>query len=552
MRPSVAFVGAGPTTLYGLAALLARAANGFEVTVFEDQPTAGLGTPYRPGWNDPAMLCNIASFEIPPLAETLLSWLQRQPLDALASMGVGPGELNERAFVPRVALGQYFSDQFALLVEAAEARGVRVDIRTRTRVIDVAKVDEGILLTVAQRKGFLDRMLFDHAVLATGHQWPSEQEVRPGYFLSPWPASALANLPATQVGIRGSSLTAIDAAVAVAGGHGVFVRDETGLSYRPNADARGFAITMMSRKGLLPEADFFFPLPNEPLTICTPEAINRLIEEDGDLLEGTFDLFRREMMLIDPGYCQETGLPQATLEAFYERYFAARAASDPFEWAQANLLEAQRNHAARVTVPWRYAILRMHEIVSVIVPHLNAASFDRFNRYFKPIFVDDYGAVPHESIERMLALHRAGKLEVLALGDDYRVDTNRPEGGVLLHLGDVLRHFPVFIEATGQRPLSAIQFPFLSLLEQGIVRDEPNPDGGPTRGIAIDEAFRPIVGGAPLEGLYCLGIPFLLGRHPFVQGVTSSYEMGEIVGDALAQAVEARPEALRSNPSEAA
>ena len=37
---------------------------------------------------------------------------------------------------------------------------------------------------------------------------------------------------------------------------------------------------------------------------------------------------------------------------------------------------------------------------------------------------------------------------------------------------DPLGHPQRPIEATGQRALSAIQFPFLSLLEQGIVRDE--------------------------------------------------------------------------------
>src|SRR5690606_5298777 len=149
-----------------------------------------------------------------------------------------------------------------------------------------------------------------------------------------------------------------------------------------------------------------------------------------------------------------------------------RAAVDPFAWAQINLEEARANHEARITVPWRDAILRMHEVVAVIAPHLNARQFERFSRALKPIFVDTYGAVPHESIERMLALHRAGRLDILTLGDHYQIDSRRPEGGAVLSLNGEHRHFPIFIEATGQRPLAAIQFPFLSLLEQGIVRDE--------------------------------------------------------------------------------
>lgn len=61
MTRSIAFVGAGPTTIYALCAFLNEAVRPAAVTIFEEQPRAGLGTPYRLGWNDPAMLSNIAS-----------------------------------------------------------------------------------------------------------------------------------------------------------------------------------------------------------------------------------------------------------------------------------------------------------------------------------------------------------------------------------------------------------------------------------------------------------------------------------------------------------
>lgn len=543
MTASIAFVGAGPTTLYTLNALLSRGVREVSITVFEEQETAGLGAPYRPGWNDPAMLSNIASIEIPPVAETLLSWLKSQSPADLRGLGVDPGELGDRAFVPRVVLGRYFQEQFRVLVLKAGANGVEIDLRTRCRVVDAENTAEGMVLSVAPKGGggvFKSR--FDHVVLATGHQWPSQQEVRPGYFLSPWPATSLAAIPAVDVGIRGSSLTAIDAAVALAGNHGAFVRRDEILVYEPASGTDAFVMTMMSRKGLLPEADFYFPLPHAPLEICTPEAIECLLNgSPTDLLDAVFDLFRREVTAIDPDYADRTRLAGATLEDFGEAYFAERADIDPFDWAEANLAEARANHAARITVPWRDAILRMHEVVAIIVPHLDGTQFQRFSTAFKPVFVDAYGAVPHESIERMLALHRAGKLEILALGDDYRIDTHRPGGGVLLCKGADRRQFPVFIEATGQRPLGAIQFPFLTLLEQGIVRDEISADAPDvSRGIVIDDVFHPIADSVPRDRLFCLSLPFIMGRHPFVQGITSSHEMGEIVGEQLALAVKAK------------
>jgi uncharacterized NAD(P)/FAD-binding protein YdhS len=549
MTPSIAFVGAGPTTLYALNALLTRGVQNARITVFEAKAHAGSGSPYTAGWNDPAMLSNIASIEIPPVAETLIQWLVSQPDSELEAMGVNPVEVDERTFVPRVVLGRYFESQFDALSQRVRASGNTLDVRVGCRVVDAANKPSGMALTwVSPSHGGTATQIFDHVVLATGHQWPSQQQVRPGYFLSPWPAATLATVPATEIGIRGSSLTAIDTAVALAGNHGQFMRSEDGLIYQPGADTEGFHMTMMSRKGLLPEADFYFPLPHARLAICTPEAIEALLDQRRDsLLDEVFDLFRCELMNLDPDYARDTGLAEATLEQFGAAYFAKRAASDPFAWAAANLQEARANHAAKVTVVWRDAILRMHEVVAVIVPHLDQSEFERFNRVFKPVFVDVYAGVPHESIERILALHKAGKLDVIALGDGHSVDTRCREGGVHVAVGDQSTHYPVFIEATGQRALPGIQFPFLSLLEQGIVRDQAANDPDAVRGIAVDDVFRPVAEAVPADRLYCLSLPFLMGRHPFVQGITSSHEIGEIVGRRLALVLEARtvvPDAL--------
>jgi uncharacterized NAD(P)/FAD-binding protein YdhS len=377
--------------------------------------------------------------------------------------------------------------------------------------------------------------------MATGHQWPAEPEVRPGYFLSPWPASALAEIPPTRIGIRGSSLSAIDAAVALAVAHGDFIpKGETGLVYSPAPATGDFHMTMLSRKGLLPEADFFHPVPYEPLSICTQEAIEALVDAEGEgLLDQAFDLFKQELAAADPDYARDTDLERLKLEDFCTSYFAARLEADPFVWTERTLREARQNYKSRHTVPWRYAILRMHEVIELLVPHLGQADFKRFAKYFKPVFVDDYATVPHQSIERILALHQAGKLDVMAVGTAYRIDTHQPESGAVLHLDESRIHFPVFIEATGQRPLPAEEFPFPSLREQGIIRDAPMPDSrGFSRGIAIDDRFHPLSDQIAEDQLFCLSLPFLLGRHPFIQGIPSSHEMGLVVGQRLAVAIE--------------
>ena len=327
--------------------------------------------------------------------------------------------------------------------------------------------------------------------------------------------------------------------MALAVAHGTFIEtDGDGIDYRIHPGAEPLRIMMMSRKGLLPEADFYHPVPYEPLAICTPQAIEQLIDEHCEqLLDRSYALFKAELAHADPNYAAQVGLADLALEDFADRYFAERVATENFIWAERNLAEARANYAGEVTVPWRYAILRMHEVLALIVPHLDEDALDRFNRFLKPIFVDEYATVPHLSIERLLALHRAGHLDVIALGTTHQIDTHGKDPGAIVTIDGVRRHFPAFIDATGQRPLAADAFPFPSLLEQGVVRDTAEDDNPGTKGIAVDERFHPVTDHPAGDRLFCLSIPFILERHPFIQGITSSHEMGEIVGAQLALTV---------------
>ena len=547
--PSIAIIGSGPTAIYTLKYLLALS-QPLAITVFESQKEAGKGTPYHQDWNDKQMLSNIASIELPPVTETLVEWLQALPEHDLAMMGLTPEEIDERTFYPRVVLGEYFKTQLRKLTRHVEKKNGSLAVKTTHKVVDVVIENEGITLVV-QPQSISEplRERFDYVVMATGHVWPTETEIRPGYFLSPWPAAALRTIKNGTVGIRGTSLSGIDAAVALSVARGSFKRDAAGvLEYLPEPGTEAFKMTMLSRKGLLPEADFYYPLPYEPLQICTLNAIHALIANRprSVLLDAVFALFKQELAAADPSYSQKLNLHALTLEAFSHAYFAEREAQDTFVWAEQNLAEAKKNQAKHITVGWRYAILRMHEVIKCIVPKLLAEDHKRFCHYFKPIFVDDYATVPHESIERLIALHRAKKLDVLRAGDDYTLDTETVERGAHLMIGDTAYDFDAFIEAMGQRALSVHDFPFPSLWKQGIVhnataphfvytplgqRVKKNVDIG---GIDLDEAFHPVSDSPFTNQLYCLSLPFMLSQFPFSQGITSSHEMGQAVAGDMA------------------
>jgi uncharacterized NAD(P)/FAD-binding protein YdhS len=436
-----------------------------------------------------------------------------------------------------LALGEYLSAQFVALVDRARSMGVEIEVRTQCTVADVTIAGEKIQLKIVDTRSRETSRLFDYVILATGHQWPADPEVRPGYFTSPWPASALARIRSCAVGIRGSSLSAIDASVALANHHGEFVRaDDDEVKYQAKPGTENFSITMFSRKGILPEADFYHPIPYEPLVVCNAETIEKLSAaptSDG-LLDAAFELFRQEMTLADASYLTALAPRTPTLEDFCQAYFEKRARANPFDWAKRNLEEAVANAEGKSTVKWRYAILRMHEVFGLLAPHLSDADYVRFSDTLKVVFVDNYATVPHDSVRRLLALHAAGKLAVKKLDDGVRVNTWSSRGGATLLDGRNSVHFPVFIEATGQQVSSAKDFPFPSLRRQGVIQDvETDSDSDANRGIAIDGAFHPISAFEPSHRLFCLSLPFLLGQHPFAQGITSSAEMADVVAEAI-------------------
>ncbi|MGE7368377.1 FAD/NAD(P)-binding protein [Neorhizobium sp. NPDC001467] len=547
----IAIIGSGPTGIYTLRGLILCSEPLF-ITVFEETPDAGKGTPYHPAVNDRAMLANIASIEIPPIGQSLVEWLRSMPIDRLQEMGIGIDDIGDREFYPRVVLGDYFAAQFWMLVKLGLHAGHGIEVKANHRVLDIKLNRTDIALTYKSRSGEEQQTAtFDHVVMATGHDWPEDTETSPGYFSSPWPAAAIKRIGPVKVGVLGTSLSGIDAVVSVATAHGFFLRDAAGtLEFQPHEDTDGFHLTMMSRKGLLPEADFYCPIPYEPLRYCTPEAVRQLVVEKPDrLLDELFDLFKHEILAADPDYAASIGLALATVEDLAARYFAARENADPFLSAARNLSEAKHNKLHRMTIGWRYAILRMHEVIALAVPHFNTEDLKRFHQHFKTVFVDEYATVPHESIERLLALHASGRLDVLTLGDAYEIKRREEKPGVKIEVGERKLQFDALIDATGQHALSASDLPFPSLIVPGALKEARTPsvagDGDVTYrrtgGIDVDDEFRPRVADDVSNKLYCVSVPFLLHKLPFVQGITSAHEMGAKVSAAIVRSLSAEP-----------
>ena len=521
---NIAIVGAGPTGIYTFLSLLGSETP-LSIAIYEKAGEAGVGMPYNDDENSRLMLANIASIEIPPIDSTYLDWLRDQDAGRLARYGVDKAALHERQFLPRILLGHYFRDQFLALVGRAREKGFDVGVHESCEVTDIEASADGVRLRVA---GETVPTLFDLAVIATGHVWPEEDEATKSYFPSPWSGLIEAKIPACKVGIMGTSLSAIDAAMAVVTQHGRFAETgDGGLGFERDCGSEALSITLMSRSGILPEADFYCPIPYEPLRIATPQAIETEIAAGPEgLLDRVFDLVRREIEAADPVWSERVGLSTLDADGFAEAYFADRQRHDPFRWAEYNLEEAERNRRDRHTVPWRYAILRLHEAVQEIVPHLDEPDRERFDAGLCKVFVDNYAAIPAESIRRLLALRDAGLIEVLELGQDYDMDIR--DGHTVIATGKGRWSFDVFIDARGQKPLETRDLPFPSLRRLLLASGEEIPATGDDYTLLKPEMLRGRIAFAAL--------PYLIHDQPFVQGITASADIGAAIARSVTRA----------------
>lgn len=532
---SVAIVGGGPMALYALKHL-SRSQTPIRIVLFERAAIAGPGMPYNTEQNADFMLSNIFSREIPELSNPLSQWLREQPSETLARWSIDPAEVSSRAFYSRTVLGAYLAAQMNALGERAIAAGHSVEILARHDVIDVVPLCDHVMVHVVTPQG-PRQMRCDQVLLATGHVWPEPPKIGEATLLSPWPARVLAQLPAGRLAILGSSLSAVDVAVALAHAHGEFRETSDGLAWRARQGHDGLHITMVSRNGVLPEADFHYPYPYEPLQHLTDEAVKGMIDAgQRGILDATFALLIRELGTCDPEYLHDLAMPEPTLEAFGEAYFARRLRLGAFRALRQNLRESRKTMERRETVEWRYALLRGHAVFETAMPAFTPDDWNRFRRHLLPVFADCYAAVPHLSLDRICALHDAGVIDILPTDDDTGF-TGRSGQEITVRGPDGDLHFLHMIDARGQEPALPAELPFPSLV-----------DALATPGQPLMAPFRLKLRTGP-DRVVCLSMPQLLERHPFSQGLPNCDDLAqtgvaEVLGWGAAHDLPTGPKAL--------
>ncbi|MBN4793424.1 FAD-NAD(P)-binding protein, partial [Enterobacter cloacae] len=124
-----------------------------------------------------------------------------------------------------------------------------------SKVTDLQANPTGVSLWINQASQPVE---VDFAAIASGHLWPETDAQARKFFPSPWTGLMEAQISACRVGILGTSLSAIDAAMAVVSQHGNFTTNtDRSLQFTRKPDSQNLKLTLMSRSGVLPEADFY-------------------------------------------------------------------------------------------------------------------------------------------------------------------------------------------------------------------------------------------------------------------------------------------------------
>lgn len=567
-KRSIAIVGAGPSALYVLKALVDRADAGTAIDIFEASSRVGGGMPYSTDGANIEHVTNVSCDEVPPLVTSVRDWLATLTPELLDTFQLPLERFHEQKVLPRLLFGGYLENQFELLVRMASDAGMPTTLHREARVVDV--IDNALTGTATLELEGGARHAFDRIVICSGHNWPRAHEgVTPGYFDSPYPPVKLANRYNAPVALRGSALTAVDAIRTLARHNGAFVRDAHGvLHFEADADAPDFRIVMHSRHGLLPCVRMHTDTPElgSAPKLSRDEIAANMRENDGFLsLDFLFEKgFKEPLREQDPDFFAR--IETMRLEEFVETMLAMREAVDAFSFFRGEYAESLKSIRRKQSVPWKEMLSDLSFAMNYPAKHMSAEDMYRHQRVLMPLISIVIAFVPQNSCEELLALHSAGRLDLVAVGDDSSVDV-RTFGGVTYtyrdhHGNTTSSDYDTFVDCIGQPHLSIPHFPFPSLVQDAQVaraqlrfrsevegarmRDEGNADvelGADgayylnVSGVAINDSFQVVdAHGTANPRVFLMAVPYIGGYNPDYSGLDFCQEAGGLVVNELLEA----------------
>lgn len=559
---NIAIIGSGPTTLYLLKyiweniAVLKKSIN--KITIFEKEKVMGMGMPYHPNTTDIYNLSNIASEEIPMLQESLGDWLRKQSKDDLKKLNINVLPIDDTEVYSRVALGHYFQEQFRLLLSALKSTAIEVIEQCECEVTDISQVKEDeLIITDCYNK----EHTFSTVVIANGHEWKGEDKIETGYYASPWPIHKL--LPKSNdvhnftIGTLGASLSAFDVVTSLSHHHGVFISEDNKLTYIKNEEAANFKIVLHSSRGWLPHLQYEQQEPiREIYRHYNRNQLLALIDEKGFMsIEDFFDNLCRPALIsafskdklfdVVKKLQDETFSFKDLVAMMSEKHEYVNS----FEGMRSELVTARKSVNRKIPINWMETLDDLMYSLNYHAELLSAEDHLFFHSEIISFLMNVIAALPLPSAEILLALYDANSIELKAGYVSFPDDTSENNTTkIIVESEDGCKEeleYKLFVNCGGHKNLEIDDYPFQSLVKQGLVQPanakftnpnineklssklDPdtiiNEDGIPKlklSGIDIDSSYRTInKNGTPNYFLYDINFTHTNGLRPYSYGL---------------------------------
>jgi hypothetical protein len=216
---------------------------------------------------------------------------------------------------------------------------------------------------------------------------------------------------------------------------------------------------------------------------------------------------------------------------------------DPFQLMRAEYAEAEKSIKRKESVYWKEMLGVLSFAMNYPAKHLSAEDMQRLQKALLPLISIVIAYIPQSSTEELLALHDAGLLDIIPVGEDSKVE-GQPGGGAIYHYDGQAVFFNTYLDCVGQPHLTYKDFPFRSLLSSKAVsparlkfrsakaavkaiRDGKEVDQDANgdyhlhvSGITINDNFQLIDQyGAYNERIYIMAVPYIGGYNPDYSGL---------------------------------
>lgn len=539
--------------------------NNLEIHIFEKGERLGAGMPYSAVGANDEHITNVSANETPEMVTSIKAWIRSVPKGVLGKYRIDADNFNEYKTLPRLLFGRYLTDQFKLLIRRARELNIHTTISFNSIITDIIDHPDLFVSDVVINDG--EVLTFDRLIICTGHLWPRKHEPSvPGYFDSPYPPSKLQHRTDHPVAIRGSSLTAVDAIRTLSRSNGKFTKNKDGiLTYKLDNESAAFRMVMHSRNGLLPALRFhledFHPAKN---TILTAKDVAQIRERNDGFVPLDY-IFERN---FKAGICKNDPefyalIKDMSIEAFVVRMMELRERVDAFDLLEAECAEADKSIKRRQSIYWKELLGELSFALSAPAKYFSAEDMIRLRQVLMPLISVVIAHLPQSSAAEMLALHRAGCLDIITVGDDSEVAAQETGGALFKYTDEagnaVSQLYETFIDGIGQPALSFNDLPFKSLIaaktvsparlyfrdraeaelqmhhgNQQVRADRDGRHYLVVPGIAINDRFQAVDDyNAFNDRIYVMAVPFIGGFNPDYSGLDFCEVASKVIAASL-------------------